>query len=67
MNLNKAKGVIQKTIIEKEEKNYLIEKHIETEQKLREQALQLTATVNESTKDTEKLHRKLENKRYVSS
>lgn len=63
MNLNKAKDVIQKTIIEKEEKNYLIEKHIETEEKLREQALQLTATVNESTRDTEKLHKKLDNKK----
>ncbi len=60
MNLNRAKDVIHKTVIEKEEKNYLIEKHIENEEKLRQQALQLSITVNESTKDTEKLHKKLD-------
>ena len=65
MNLNKAKQVIHKTIIEKEEKNYLLEKHMEKERELREQALQLAITVNESTNDTEKLHKKLDTKKYA--
>lgn len=55
---------LQKTIIEKEERNYLIERHIENEEKLRQQALQLTVAVNESTRDAEKLHKKLDGKKY---
>lgn len=66
MKLTKAKDVISKTIAEREEKNFLIEKYMENEQRLAEQARQLTETVTESTKDTEKLHQKLDSKKYVS-
>jgi len=63
MNLDRAKEVLHETIIENEVKDRLIEKHIEVEEKLRKQALELTATVNETTRDTEKLHKKLECKK----
>lgn len=65
MKLNKAKDVIHKTIADREEKNFLIEKYMENEQKLTEQARQLTEAVTESTKDAEKLHQKLDTKKYI--
>ena len=63
MSLDKAKDVIQKTVIEKEEKKYIIEKYVELEGKLRKEATELTQAFNESTKDTEKLHKKLDSKK----
>lgn len=63
MNLDRAKDVLQKTIIDREEKNHLIQKHIEVEEKLKQQAIELTAAVKETTRDTEKLHKKLDCKK----
>ena len=62
--LNETKDKLRKIAAEKEEKNFLVEKYMEREQKFKEQNHQLRATVQESTTDVEKLHQKLEIKRY---
>lgn len=62
--LNETKDKLRKTVAEKEEKNFLVEKYMEREQKYKEQNHQLRSTVQESTTDVDKLHQKLEIKKY---
>ena len=61
--LDCVRTVLHKTESERQEQEFLVSKHVDTECKLRQQAELLLAVSDEATKDRDKLHDKLDRKR----
>eukprot|EP00092_Neocalanus_flemingeri_P020555 GFUD01022268.1.p1 GENE.GFUD01022268.1~~GFUD01022268.1.p1 ORF type:complete len:1112 (-),score=327.91 GFUD01022268.1:215-3550(-) len=64
-NLDCTKVVLQKTASEREEQKHLVEKHVETEGTLKDQAKKLLETSEVSTKDLKLVHDKLDRLKTV--
>jgi len=58
--LEATKVVLRKTAQEKEEHTHLVEKHVETESKLKDQAKRLMETADMSSKDLKHIHDKMD-------
>merc|ERR1719175_303910 len=58
--LTNVSGELKKTVIEKEEQEHLVSKHMETELKLGLQAKKLLVGCDDMDTDLSKLHKKLE-------
>jgi len=65
--LSCTKTVLQKTATERDENKHLVDKHMETETKLGQQARKLLAVSDLATKDLSLVHDKLERKKAVES
>ena len=63
--LHCTKAVLHQTAAEREEQKHLVEKHLETELKLSQQAKKLLAVSDDSTTDLKLLHEKLDRTRKV--
>jgi len=66
-NLSCTRTVLHKTAVEREEQKHLVEKHFETEVKLKEQANKLLEVSEVSTKDLRLLHDKLDRKKNIET
>jgi kinesin family protein 11 len=64
-NLKMTKQYLKKTAVERDEGEFLLEKHVRQESVLHGQASQLLGVVNESIADIDGLHGKLERKTGV--
>ena len=58
--LDATKVVLRKTAQEKEEQTHLVEKHVETESKLKDQAKRLMETADMSSRDLKHIHDKMD-------
>ncbi|XP_068086199.1 kinesin-like protein Klp61F [Anabrus simplex] len=65
--LDCTKGKLKETICDRNEKEYIIEHHLTTEQKLLEQAHNLLAVADKSTVDNENLHNSLNRRRMLEN
>ncbi|XP_011311260.1 bipolar kinesin KRP-130 [Fopius arisanus] len=65
MSLEQTQHQVKITEQERNEQKYLVERHVVTEKKLLNQASQLLKVVEIATKDTSKLHEKIERKNRV--
>jgi len=63
--LEATKVVLRKTASDKEVQKHLVEKHVETESKLKDQAKTLMDTADSSSKDLKHLHDKLDRMKTV--
>jgi len=63
--LQDTKEDLQKTLVEKEEQTHLVEKYVETEVTLKEQAKTLMETVDLTNKDLTNIHNKLDRLKSV--
>jgi len=62
-----TKTVLQKTATERDENKHLVDKHMETETKLGQQARKLLSVSDQATKDLTLVHDKLDRKKEVES
>ena len=65
--LEATKVVLRKTAQEREEQTHLVEKHVETESKLKEQAKRLMETADMSSKDLKHIHDKLDRLKNIDA
>ena len=65
--LQETQDDLQKTCVEKEEQTHLVEKYVETETALKDQAKTLMETVDLSNKDLTNLHNKLDRLKSVEN
>ena len=65
--LEATKVVLRKTAQEREEQTHLVEKHVETESKLKEQSKRLMETADMSSKDLKHIHDKLDRLKNIDA